>query len=134
MDPDQQDEIYRAAKNADGDLPQLQALPMAELMEQALAEGVNVVHGFSKQELIFELLKKRIADTGLGWGAGVLDILPDGFGFLRSPRHNYLAGPDDIYVSPSQVRRLNLRQGHLLEGRWLMISASEGVSLTVAMR
>lgn len=116
MDPDQQDEIYRAAKNADADIPRLQALPMAELMQTALAEGVQLVHGLGKQELIFELLRKRIADTGLGWGEGVLDILPDGFGFLRSPRHHYLSGPDDIYVSPSQVRRLNLRQGHQLAG------------------
>ena len=116
MDPDQQDEIYRAAKNADADIPRLQALSMAELMETAVGEGVQAVHGLSKPELIFELLKKRIADTGLGWGEGVLDILPDGFGFLRSPRHHYLAGPDDIYVSPSQVRRLNLKQGHRLAG------------------
>ena len=116
MDPDQQDEIYRAAKAADSDIPSLQALPIAELMDKARSEGVETVPGLSKQELIFELLKKRIADTGLGWGEGVLDILPDGFGFLRSPQHHYIAGPDDIYVSPSQVRRLNLRQGHLLAG------------------
>ena len=53
---------------------------------------------------------------GLGWGEGTLDILPDGFGFLRSRRYNYKAGPDDIYVSPSQIRRLNLKQGHQLAG------------------
>jgi transcription termination factor Rho len=57
-----------------------------------------------------------VTNRGLGWGEGTLDILPDGFGFLRSRRYNYQAGPDDIYVSPSQIRRLNLKQGHELAG------------------
>jgi transcription termination factor Rho len=70
----------------------------------------------TKQELIFHLLRQRVTHTGLGWGEGVLDILPDGFGFLRSKRYSYAAGSDDIYVSPSQIRRLNLKPGHLLAG------------------
>ena len=110
------DEIYEAAKQKDYKLSELQAMTMQELMHLAGKEGVQSTSGMGKQELVFELLKARVMNAGLGWGEGVLDILPDGFGFLRSPSHCYAAGPDDIYVSPSQIRRLNLRPGHLVAG------------------
>ena len=73
--------------------------------------------GMRKQELIFALLQAEIEKTGLIFGEGTLEILPDGFGFLRAPNYNYLPGPDDIYVSPSQIRRFNLRSGDTVSGQ-----------------
>lgn len=84
----------------------------------ALAAELNI-EGFSamrKQELIFAILKSQADDDGKLRGSGVLEVLQDGFGFLRAPDYNYLPGPDDIYVSPSQIRRLNLRTGDTVEG------------------
>ena len=89
---------------------------MTELMRLATDAGVENPSGRTRQDLIFQILRLKVTRSGLGWGEGVLDILPDGFGFLRSPRYDYRASPDDIYVSPSQIRRLNLRQGHTLAG------------------
>ena len=109
-------EIYEAAKRSESEIPRLQAMPMAQLLECARLEGIEGYAGHSRQELIFLLLKRRVTSAGLGWGEGVLDVLPDGFGFLRSRRSSYQAGPDDIYVSPSQIRRLNLKSGHLIAG------------------
>jgi len=77
-----------------------------------------------KQELIFALLQDQADKDGKMRGSGVLEILPDGFGFLRAPDYNYLPGPDDIYVSPSQIRRLNLRTGDVIDG--LVRSPKEG--------
>jgi len=73
--------------------------------------------GLRKQDLIFAILQAQIEKTGNVFGAGVLEILPDGFGFLRSPDYSYLPSPDDIYVSPSQIRRFNLRTGDLVSGQ-----------------
>ncbi len=73
--------------------------------------------GMRKLELIFALLQAEIEKTGLIFGEGTLEILPDGFGFLRAPNYNYLPGPDDIYVSPSQIRRFNLRTGDTVSGQ-----------------
>ena len=73
--------------------------------------------GMRKQDLIFALLQAEIEKTGLIFGEGTLEILPDGFGFLRAPNYNYLPGPDDIYVSPSQIRRFNLRTGDTVSGQ-----------------
>ena len=70
-----------------------------------------------KQELIFAILQAQTEQNGLIYGEGVLEILPDGFGFLRAPDYNYLPGPDDIYVSPSQIRRFNLRTGDVVSGQ-----------------
>jgi len=84
----------------------------------ALAASLKI-EGYStlrKQELIFAILKSQADDDGKLRGSGVLDVLQDGFGFLRAPDYNYLPGPDDIYVSPSQIRRLNLRTGDTIEG------------------
>jgi len=84
----------------------------------ALAASLNI-EGYStmrKQELIFAILKAKAGEVGKLRGSGVLEVLQDGFGFLRAPDYNYLPGPDDIYVSPSQIRRLNLRTGDTIEG------------------
>ena len=70
-----------------------------------------------KQDLIFAILQAQTEQNGLIYGEGVLEILPDGFGFLRAPDYNYLPGPDDIYVSPSQIRRFNLRTGDIVSGQ-----------------
>jgi transcription termination factor Rho len=84
-----------------------------------LAKSFNVegAAGMRKQELIFALLQAQIEKNGLIYGEGTLEILPDGFGFLRAPDYNYLPGPDDIYVSPSQIRRFNLRTGDTVSGQ-----------------
>ncbi len=84
-----------------------------------LAKGLKVegARGLRKQDLIFAILQAQTEKTGLIFGEGVLEILPDGFGFLRSPDYSYLPGPDDIYVSPSQIRRFNLRTGDLVTGQ-----------------
>jgi transcription termination factor Rho len=97
---------------------------LAELKLKKIGELVKLarkfkVEGFSsmrKQELIFALLQAQAEEDGKMRGSGVLEILPDGFGFLRAPDYNYLPGPDDIYVSPSQIRRLNLRTGDVVDG------------------
>ena len=77
----------------------------------------KVPAGLRKQDLIFAILQAQTEKTGYVFSAGVLEILPDGFGFLRSPDYSYLPGPDDIYVSPSQIRRFNLRTGDLVSGQ-----------------
>lgn len=84
----------------------------------ALATKLNIegVSSLRKQELIFAILKAQADNDGKLRGSGVLEVLQDGFGFLRAPDYNYLPGPDDIYVSPSQIRRLNLRTGDTIEG------------------
>jgi len=79
--------------------------------------NVEGAAGLRKQDLIFAILQAQIEKTGNVFGAGVLEILPDGFGFLRSPDYSYLPSPDDIYVSPSQIRRFNLRTGDLVSGQ-----------------
>jgi transcription termination factor Rho len=116
LDERARNEIYEAVKRPDDLIPRLQQMPMAELLEQAQKEGVETTPGLARQELIFQILRRRVTSTGLGWAEGVLDIHPDGFGFLRSRRYSYAAGPDDIYVSPSQIRRLNLKPGHEVAG------------------
>ncbi len=92
-------------------------MTVTELHEVARGEGLEEHSGLKKQDLIFRILKQRIHQTGMMFGEGVLEILPDGFGFLRSPEYNYLPCPDDIYVSPSQIRRFGLRTGHTVAGQ-----------------
>ena len=84
-----------------------------------IAKDLNVegASGMRKQELIFAILQAQTEKNGLIFGEGVLEILPDGFGFLRAPDYNYLPGPDDIYISPSQIRRFNLRTGDTVSGQ-----------------
>jgi transcription termination factor Rho len=88
-----------------------------ELTKLAKQLNIDGAAGMRKQELIFSLLQAQIEKNGLIFGEGTLEILPDGFGFLRAPNYNYLPGPDDIYVSPSQIRRFNLRTGDTVSGQ-----------------
>jgi transcription termination factor Rho len=88
-----------------------------ELTEVARELNVEGATGMRKQDLIFAILNAQTEKTGYVFSEGVLEILPDGFGFLRSPDYSYLPGPDDIYVSPSQIRRFNLRTGDLVSGQ-----------------
>ena len=90
---------------------------ISELTRLAKEYHIDGAAGMRKQELIFALLQAQIEKDGLIFGEGTLEILPDGFGFLRAPDYNYLPGPDDIYVSPSQIRRFNLRTGDTVSGQ-----------------
>lgn len=105
-------------------LAELKAMKIGELVKLARDAKVEGYSSMLKQELIFSLLQDQADKDGKMRGSGVLEILPDGFGFLRSPDYNYLPGPDDIYVSPSQIRRLNLRTGDSVDG--LVRSPKEG--------
>jgi transcription termination factor Rho len=98
-------------------LAELKKKKISELTQMAREFNIEGASGMRKQELIFALLQAQTEKNGLIYGEGVLEILPDGFGFLRSPDYNYLPGPDDIYVSPSQIRRFNLRTGDTTSGQ-----------------
>ena len=91
--------------------------PIPELTKMARDFGINSAGSMRKQELIFSLLQAQSERGGVIYGSGVLETLPDGFGFLRAPDYNYLPGPDDIYISPSQIRRFNLRTGDTVAGQ-----------------
>ena len=90
---------------------------ITELYQMAKGLGIDVTSGMRKQELIFAILKAQTDRNGGVYGEGVLEVLQDGFGFLRSPDYSYLPGPDDIYVSPSQIRRFNLNTGDTISGQ-----------------
>ncbi len=90
---------------------------ISELTDMAKTFNIDGATGMRRQDLVFALLQAQIEKDGLIFGEGTLEILPDGFGFLRSPNSNYLPGPDDIYVSPSQIRRFNLRTGDTVSGQ-----------------
>ncbi|MBP9709299.1 MAG: transcription termination factor Rho [Oligoflexales bacterium] len=94
----------------------LKTTPIPDLNRRAKEFGIEGAASMRKQELIFALLQGQSERGGVIYGAGVLETLPDGFGFLRAPDYNYLPGPDDIYVSPSQIRRFNLRTGDTVSG------------------
>jgi transcription termination factor Rho len=98
-------------------LVELKSKNIRELMTIAKALNIEGASAMRKQELIFSLLQAQAEMSGLIYGEGVLEILPDGFGFLRSQNYNYLPGPDDIYVSPSQIRRFSLRTGDSISGQ-----------------
>ena len=108
---------YEEIKRGDIHITKLQKMTVRELHEVAKKEELGDYSGLKKQDLIFKILKDRINRDGLMYGEGVLEILPDGFGFLRSPEYNYLPCPDDIYISPSQIRRFGLRNGHIVAGQ-----------------
>ncbi len=97
-------------------LSDLKHLHVSELLEMANANEIEGANRLRKQDLIFALLKNQAKKGESIFGEGTLEVLPDGFGFLRSPDTSYLAGPDDIYVSPSQIRRFNLHTGDSIEG------------------
>ncbi|MBP7056045.1 MAG: transcription termination factor Rho [Candidatus Omnitrophica bacterium] len=99
------------------EIAELKTMSIAELTKLAKELNVNGFSGLKKQDLIFKILEAKTKKEGLIFGEGVLEILPDGFGFLRSPDYNYLPGPDDIYVSPSQIRRFNLMTGDTVSGQ-----------------
>jgi transcription termination factor Rho len=113
------DERYEEIKRGDTDIhiAELQRRTMKELIVLARKEGITDYTGLKKQDLIFKILKERTKINGLMFGEGTLEILPDGFGFLRSPDYHYLPCPDDIYVSPSQIRRFGLRTGATVAGQ-----------------
>ncbi len=110
-------ERYDLLKQTDTKIAELQKLSMAELIALARSEQIAETAGEKKQDLVFKILKERVKLNGLMFGEGTLEILPDGFGFLRSPDYHYLACPDDIYVSPSQIRRFGLRNGMSVAGQ-----------------
>ena len=99
------------------DLTTLKELSVTALTKIARDHEIPGATGMRKQELIFEILRARAAKAGLIFSEGVLEVLPDGFGFLRAPDYNYLAGPDDIYVSPSQIRKFDLHTGDTVAGQ-----------------
>ena len=98
-------------------LSELKDKKIGDLLTLAEEKKIEGAVSMRKQELIFALLQAHAAANGAIYGEGVLEILPDGFGFLRSPDYSYLPGPDDIYVSPSQIRRFNLRTGDTISGQ-----------------
>jgi transcription termination factor Rho len=108
---------YERVKRGELHITDLQKMAVQDLHEIAKAEGIEEWAGLPKQDLIFKIVKARVQKSGLMFGEGVLEILPDGFGFLRSPDYNYLPSPDDIYVSPSQIRRFGLRPGNVVAGQ-----------------
>jgi transcription termination factor Rho len=104
-------------KQGETHIAELQRMTMPQLLEEARKDNLAEVSGLKRQELIFRILKERVKLNGLMFGEGTLEILPDGFGFLRSPDYHYLSCPDDIYVSPSQIRRFGLRTGTTVSGQ-----------------
>jgi len=98
-------------------LHELKNKPISELTAMAKELNIDNASGMRKQELIFAILQAQASKNGMIVGEGVLETLPDGFGFLRAPDYNYLPGPDDIYVSPSQIRRFGLRTGDTVSGQ-----------------
>src|SRR5881296_2211312 len=105
--------------------PDAPGLNLSELKEKTVGElnqiardlNVQNIGGLRKQELIFKILQSQAEKDGLIYAEGVLEVLPDGFGFLRAPDYNYLPGPDDIYVSPSQIRKFDLQTGDTVSGQ-----------------
>ncbi|MFZ9088798.1 MAG: transcription termination factor Rho [Planctomycetaceae bacterium] len=110
-------ETFALPADSEINIAELQRLSMTELIEIAENAQLSEFHGLKKQDLIFRILKERTRMNGLMFGEGTLEILPDGFGFLRSPDYHYLPCPDDIYVSPSQIRRFGLRTGATVAGQ-----------------
>jgi len=108
---------YEKIKQGEIHIAELQRMSMGQLIEEARKENLRDVAGIKKQDLIFRILKERVKMNGLMYGEGTLEILPDGFGFLRSPDYHYLSCPDDIYVSPSQIRRFGLKTGSTVAGQ-----------------
>jgi len=99
------------------DIEELKEKKISELNKIASDMNISGYSGLKKAELIFRILEEQTAQEGLLFSKGVLEILPDGYGFLRSPNYNYLPGPDDIYISPSQIKRFNLRTGDTVTGQ-----------------
>ena len=107
---------YDFAKNDDYNLPTLQKMTTDKLVKMAKKEKIADPQTLPKQKLVFEILKARAEKHGLMMAEGTLEVMPDGFGFLRSPEYSYMPCADDVYVSPSQIRRFGLRKGHVVKG------------------
>jgi transcription termination factor Rho len=114
--PDRNDQ-YERVKREEIYLSKLQEFTMADLLKFARQEGIKEVMGLKKQEIIYKIIQEKAKQNGLLFGEGVLEVLPEGFGFLRSPKYNYLPCPDDIYISPSQIRRFGMRTGNIISGQ-----------------
>ncbi|HEX9655230.1 MAG TPA: Rho termination factor N-terminal domain-containing protein, partial [bacterium] len=99
------------------EIVELKNKKISELTKLAQELNVSGATGMRKQELIFRILEEQTKQEGLIFAEGVLEVLPDGYGFLRSTDYNYLPGPDDIYVSPSQIKRFGLRTGDTVSGQ-----------------
>ncbi|MCA9304887.1 MAG: transcription termination factor Rho, partial [Phycisphaerales bacterium] len=107
---------YKDAAKKALHIADLQKMNIGDLHKFATKEGLEDFHQLPRQELIFEILKKRAAENPVMFGQGTLEIMPEGFGFLRSPEQSYIASPDDIYVAPAQIRSMGLRKGMIIEG------------------
>jgi transcription termination factor Rho len=104
-------------KKEELDIGELKKMKMTELSKMAQKLSINGINTFRKQDLIFKILEARAKKSGLMFGEGVLEVLPDGFGFLRSVNYNYLPSPDDIYISPSQIKKFSLKTGDTVSGQ-----------------
>lgn len=113
----QEEKIMELKEGEVLDIAKLKEMNIATLTQVAKDLGVVGASGMRKQELIFKILQAQTEKNGLIFSEGVLECLPDGFGFLRAPDYNYLPGPDDIYVSPSQIRKFDLRTGDTISGQ-----------------
>ncbi len=115
--PRSESEKYDKVKREEVYLTKLQDCTVAELLKIAKQEGIRDLLQPKKQDLIYRIIQEKARQNGLLFGEGVLEVLPEGFGFLRSPKYNYLPCPDDIYISPSQIRRFGMRTGHMISGQ-----------------
>ncbi|MDP7472242.1 MAG: Rho termination factor N-terminal domain-containing protein, partial [Vicinamibacterales bacterium] len=98
-------------------ISELKEMSIQKLTQVAKDLTVAGATGMRKQDVIFQILKAQTEQSGFIFSEGVLEVLPDGFGFLRAPDYNYLPGPDDIYVSPSQIRKFDLQTGDTVSGQ-----------------
>lgn len=113
----QPEQVNQVSKTDRLDIAKLKEKKISELNKLARDLNVNGISGLKRQDLIFKILQAQAEKEGFMFGEGVLEILPDGFGFLRSPNYNYLPSPDDIYISPSQIRRFDLKTGDIVSGQ-----------------
>ena len=117
VDEVQEEKIEELKEGEVLDIGKLKEMNITTLTQVAKDLAVVGATGLRKQELIFKILQAQTEKNGLIFSEGVLECLPDGFGFLRAPDYNYLPGPDDIYVSPSQIRKFDLRTGDTISGQ-----------------
>ena len=118
--PDGTAEVAKAPPRRPGEglnIGELKEMNIQKLTQVAKDLNVAGATGMRKQELIFQILRAQTEQSGFIFSEGVLEVLPDGFGFLRAPDYNYLPGPDDIYVSPSQIRKFDLQTGDTVSGQ-----------------
>ncbi len=111
------EQIYEQIKRGELHITALKDMTVTELRKLARSEKIDGIAGMPKQELVFSIIKNRVNQNGLLYGEGCIEVLPDGYGFLRSPKFNYLPCPDDIYISPSQIRRFGMRTGLTISGQ-----------------